>query len=327
MARPSAASPGAPPSAAPDPLMMNARATTPRRCRLSAMPGLIQRLVGPPISPETLAALKATSAVNSAGYDPWGLNPEYAAEATRYFSFLYRHWLRVETHGLENVPQGRVMLVPNHGGQLPLDGMMVGLAMALEASPPRVVRGMVERWFPSLPFVSTLFVRCGQVVGDPENCEALLRREQCIMVFPEGVRGSGKLWSERYRLQEFGSGFVRIALETRTPIVPVAIIGCEETYPAIYNAKTLAKLMDAPYLPVTPTWPLLGPLGALPLPVKVQLYFGKPILFSGDPDEPDEKTHARVEQVKSTLQGMIDEGLRARPRLKALDRLARWGRP
>ena len=285
---------------------------------------LIKRLPYPRFSEERMAKLRAASKVNSAGFDPWGLHLETAERTVGIASWAYRHYFKVRVHGIEKVPAGRVLLVPNHGGQLPLDGFFVGLAMVLDAPEPRVVRGMVERWFPTLPFVSTLFTRCGQVVGDPENCVALLEQNQSILVFPEGTGGSGKTWWHRYRLQRFGTGFLRIALQTGAPIVPVAVIGAEETYPAVYNAKGLARLMGAPYAPITPFFPLLGPLGAIPLPVQVDLHFGDPIVPTGDPDAPDSAIQGQVDHVRDTLQALIDAGLDARPDLKKLDRFAAW---
>jgi len=282
---------------------------------------LARRLRPEPLEPERLERLRAFAQVNSAGFDPWGLHLSTAEESIRWFSLLWRYF-RVEVHGIDQVPEGPVLLVPNHGGQLPIDGILVGLAMVLEADPPRIVRGMVERWFPTLPFVSSLFTRCGQVVGDPANCRALLEQDQCIMVFPEGVGGSGKLFHKRYQLQRFGTGFVRLALEAGAPIVPVAVVGSEETYPAIHNAERLAKLFGAPYVPVTPFWPLLGPLGAVPLPVQIDLHFGAPIRFEGHPEEPDAAIHDKVRTVRDTLQTMIDEGLAQRPDLQRFERMA-----
>lgn len=278
----------------------------------------LKDFLAPPLPRHVRERLREDAHVNSAGFDPWGLNLDTAEEALQVARCLYEIYFRVETHGIENIPAGRCLLVPNHGGQLPLDGLFVALAAVLEADPPRIVRGMVERWFPSLPFISTLFTRCGQVVGDPRNCVDLLRHEQTIMVFPEGVRGSGKTWWHRYELQRFGTGFVRIALETQSPIVPVAVVGAEEAYPSIYNIKWLAKLLGVPYVPVTPFWPLLGPLGALPLPVKVDLHFGEPILLEGDPDGPDAEVQAMVDRVKDAIRGLIEEGLSRRPILGAL---------
>jgi len=266
--------------------------------------------------------LLQSARLNSAGYDAWGLNLESLERATSVASVLYRRYFRVEASGVDEVPQGRVLLVANHGGQLPIDGALIALAMLLEPEQPRVVRGMVERWFPTLPFVGTFFIRCGQVVGDPDNCRELLNQEQAIMVFPEGVGGIGKTMRKHYQLQEFGTGFVRLALETGAPIVPVAVIGSEEIYPGIHNLRTLARLLGTPYVPITPFFPLLGPLGMLPLPVRIQIRFGQSMLFEGDPDQPDEEVQHKVEQVKSSIQHMLDEGIEARPRLRMIDRLA-----
>jgi 1-acyl-sn-glycerol-3-phosphate acyltransferase len=275
--------------------------------------------LAPPLPEEIRASLRDRIQVNSAGFDPWGLNLEVAERALRSVRFLYDRYFRVRTFGIDRVPaNGRLMIVPNHSGTLPIDGLLIALAMVLEGKPPRLVRGMVERWFPSLPFISTLFTRCGQTVGDPENCRDLLRRDQTILVFPEGVRGTGKTYWRRYELQWFGTGFMRLALETKTPIVPVAVVGAEETYPSIYNIGWLAKLMKVPYVPVTPFFPLLGPLGALPLPVQIDLRFGAPRLFEGDPDAPDAEVMQKVDEVKAEISRLIDEGLQARPGLQAL---------
>jgi 1-acyl-sn-glycerol-3-phosphate acyltransferase len=150
------------------------------------------------------------------------------------------------------------------------------------------------------------------MVGDPDNCRELLEHDQSVLVFPEGVRGSGKLFKDRYQLQRFGTGFMRLALQTRTPIVPVAVIGTEETYPSVYNFEILAKAIGAPYFPVTPFFPLLGPLGLIPLPSKVTIRFGKPLDFEGDANEEEEKIREKVQRVKESLQSEINEGLKAR---------------
>lgn len=252
------------------------------------------------------------NSLSESGYDAWGLNPEWTKWTISIARFLYDKWFRVETFGIENVPEGRVLIIGNHSGQLPLDGAMVGLAMALEANPPRAIRAMVERWFPTLPIVSTLFYRNGQVVGTRRNCIKLLENDESILVFPEGVGGSGKLYWDRYHLQRFGYGFLRLALRTHTPIIPVGIVGSEETYPAVYNIKTLAKLLGFPYFPITPFWPFLGPLGLLPLPTKIRLYFDEPIYFEGNPDDPDEKLKPQVETVRSAIRKMITFGLESR---------------
>ena len=250
--------------------------------------------------------------LNSAGFDRWGLHPETLRKLAPIMYLLYKKYFRVEATGLENVPDGRVLYIGNHGGQIPLDAMMAGLALLLESEPPRIARAMVERWVPTVPFVSSLFTRIGAMIGDPNNCRDLLLHDQSVMVFPEGVRGSGKLFKDRYQLQRFGTGFMRLALETNTPIIPVAIIGTEETYPSIFNFEKLAKIIGSPYFPVTPFFPLLGPLGLIPLPSKVTIRFGKPIYFEGLENESEDKIREKVQVVKDTLQKEINIGLELR---------------
>ena len=250
--------------------------------------------------------------LNSAGFDRWGLHPETLRKFVPLLYILYKKYFRVEATGLENIPEGRALYIGNHGGQIPIDAMMASLALFFESEPPRIARGMVERWVPTVPFVSSLFTRVGAIIGDPNNCRDLLMHDQSVMVFPEGVRGSGKLFKDRYQLQRFGTGFMRLALETNTPIVPVAVIGTEETYPSIMNLKKLAKLIGAPYFPVTPFFPLLGPLGLVPLPSKVTVRFGKPIIFEGKENESEEKIREKVQKVKDALQVEINIGLEKR---------------
>ena len=250
--------------------------------------------------------------VNEFGYDAWGLHPETAVRSLAITRFLYRHYFRAEANGIENIPSGRVLLIANHGGQFPMDGLVAGTGACLEADPPRIVRAMVERWVPTLPFVSTLFARCGQIVGNREDCRKLLENEECVLVFPEGVRGSGKTIWQRYQLQRFGLGFMRLALETGAPIVPVGIVGSEESIPSVYDAKPLARLFGAPYMPVPATLPILGPLSFLPLPTKFILHFGAPMQFEGDPDASDAEVSDKVEQVKDAMRALIDQGRRKR---------------
>jgi 1-acyl-sn-glycerol-3-phosphate acyltransferase len=250
--------------------------------------------------------------LNSAGFDRWGLHPETLRKLTPILYVLYKKYFRVEAAGLEKLPPGHALFIGNHGGQIPLDAMMAGLALFLESDPPRIARPMVERWVPTVPFVSSLFTRIGAMIGDPENCRELLNHQQSVMVFPEGVRGSGKLFKDRYQLQRFGTGFMRLALETKTPIVPVAVIGTEETYPSVFNFASLAKLLGAPYFPITPFFPLLGPVGLLPVPSKVTVRFGDPIYFEGDANESEDLIREKVQQVKDALQAEINTGLEKR---------------
>src|SRR4051794_36280223 len=255
----------------------------------SAMEKWTVQLGGPEMEAR-LARLVAPQ--NEYGVDPFGLDLDFAKAAVAPALWLYKNWFRVRTHGIERVPAGKVLLVANHSGQLPLDAAMIGVAMIAEAEPPRVCRAMVEKWAPTLPFIAPFFARIGQVVGTPENCRRLLAAGETIMVFPEGTRGLNKTYDKRYRLQEFGSGFMRIAVETQTPVLPVAVIGAEEQAPALFDFKQVAKILGFPALPITPT------LVPLPLPVKYRLWFGEPMRFSGTAHDDDAELERKVSEVK-----------------------------
>lgn len=256
--------------------------------------------------------VQARQAAGLPEYDSFGYHPEHIKYIAPFARFLYRKYFRVQTYGMEKVPEGRLLLIANHSGQIPLDGMMIATSLLLDREPPRLVRSMVEKWVPELPFVSYLFARWGQVVGIPENCRILLERSEAILVFPEGVRGISKTYEQRYQLQEFGLGFMRLALETNTPIVPVAVIGAEEQAPALFNFKGLARLIGAPSFPITPTFPWIPLLGLLPYPVKYHIYFGDPMTFTGDAHDEDQVVEAKVKRVKNIIQEMLNEGLARR---------------
>ena len=248
---------------------------------------------------------------NELGYDPWGLHPDKAKLYFAIASLFYRYF-RPVVHGIENIPEGRVLLVGNHSGQLPFDGLVVTMACLLNGTPPRLPRPMVERWFAVLPYINIVFSRGGAVLGDPINCRNLLEAENAILVFPEGVKGSGKTWPHRYKLAKFGRGFMRLALQTNTPIVPVAIIGGEESIISVYDFKPLARLLKTPYAPIPPHLFLVGPLAFWPLPVRFHIYFGEPMTFTGPFDDEDEVIEQKVKKVTDRLQAMIDEGLAKR---------------
>jgi 1-acyl-sn-glycerol-3-phosphate acyltransferase len=244
-------------------------------------------------------------------YDPWGFGKKESKSLISLAHWIYKYF-RPVIHGIENVGEGRVLIVPNHSGQLPFDGLVVAIACLLQGKPPRLVRAMVERWVPTLPFINVAFSRSGVVLGDPINCKNLLDADNAILVFPEGARGSGKTWDQRYRLVDFGRGFMRLALQTNTPIVPVAVIGGEESIVSVHNAKSLAKIFGTPYFPVPALLPLLGPLAFLPLPTQFHVYFGERMSFTGPFDDEDEAIDKKVEIVKDKVQSMIEQGLRER---------------
>jgi 1-acyl-sn-glycerol-3-phosphate acyltransferase len=258
-----------------------------------------------------LARLPTT--LNEYGVDPFGYDPVYVSSVLLPIALMYRYWLRVETRGIERVPAGRVLLIANHGGNtLAWDGGMLSMAMLMDAEPPRAVRGMAEYYLPTIPFFGTMMHRMGSVVGTPSNCAQLLDRGEAIMVFPEGERGFVKPYSQRYQLQRFGLGFMRLALETDTPIVPVGIVGSEEQSPGLLRSRWLGKLVGAPVAPITLTFPWLGLASFLPLPVKFRLHFGEPLHFDGDPDDEDAVIEKKVDTVKDAIRAGIAEGLAAR---------------
>lgn len=245
---------------------------------------------------------------NEYGYDPFGFNREDLKVGLLFARWLFYTYFRGRAHGVENIPSGRVMLVANHSGQLPYDAVGVCAAAFFEAEPPRVVRAMVERFVPTLPFVGTTFARWGQVLGSVENCERLLADEECILVFPEGAKGVSKPFTRRYQLEDFGLGFIRLALATNSPIVPVAVVGAEEQAPAV-NVKPLAKLFGAPSFPLVP-YPPFFPV--LPLPSRYRIYFGEPRCFAGDPDDDDEVIGELAKQVRLSIESMIRVGRKER---------------
>jgi 1-acyl-sn-glycerol-3-phosphate acyltransferase len=210
------------------------------------------------------------------GFDDYGFQPDFLRYIMPFAQWVYRSYFRTEVHGIENIPDGRVLVIANHSGQIPIDGMVIGSASIFDRRPPRLLRAMVERYVPTLPFLSYWFARMGQVVGTPENCRRLLARDEAIMVFPEGV------------------------------------IGAEEQAPALANSERLGQLIGAPSFPITPTFPLLGPLGLLPLPVRYRLYFGEPMRFEGYSDDEDQVVGAHVAKVREAIAGLIARGLSER---------------
>jgi len=247
---------------------------------------------------------------NEAGFDPFGFDPVTTRTVLAVLTFFHRLYFRTEVFGIENVPQGRALFISNHSGHLPVDGMLIESALMLDAKSPVFARSMVEKWTQRLPFIATFFPRVGQVLGAPDNARRLLEAGHPLLVFPEGVRGISKPFSKRYHLQEFGLGFMRLALETDSPVVPVAVVGGEEQYPALANLSGVAKLLGTPSFPIIPQLFLGFPL---PLPTRYRIYFGEPMVFKGDPDDDDVEVEARVAQVRDAVRRMLDAGVEARP--------------
>jgi 1-acyl-sn-glycerol-3-phosphate acyltransferase len=244
--------------------------------------------------------------------DEWGFDEDFAELVEPFFAFLYESWWRVKVDGAERVPaHGRALLTSNHAGILPWDATMISMALLREHPLPRYPRFLVLNWAFDLPWVSAGMRKVGGVVASPFNAMRLLEQDQLVAVFPEGVKGAGKAYSERYRLQRFGrGGFVEIALRTGAPIVPVAVVGSEEIYPKVAEIPAVARLIGAPYFPVTPTFPLLGPLGIVPLPSKWRIEFLEPIeTASYGPDAAEDR--ALVLELSERVRGEIQQALYA----------------
>jgi 1-acyl-sn-glycerol-3-phosphate acyltransferase len=270
------------------------------------------------LSPEDLERLR-TFPFNDLGYgyDAFGMERESAMLAYLVFVTLHRHWFRVESRGIQNVPaEGPALLVPNHGGVVPIDGAMLAVDAFVHLNPPRVVRCAVDHFAAGLPWINTFMARGGQIFGDRKNVEDLVRQGELVGLFPEGAKGTGKGFRDRYRLRRFNVGFIEIALRHRVPIVPVSIIGSEEQAPMLANVAPLARLLGFPYFPVTPTFPHLGLLGLLPLPAHYHILYERPLRFYEEypPEAADDPTIVRMlaDKVQVRVQEMLDEGLSQR---------------
>ena len=242
--------------------------------------------------------------------DEWGVDWEFLDVVRPFFTFLYKVYWRVNTTGIEKIPvQGRTLLVANHSGQLPWDGMMVSTAVMTEHMAQRLVRTLYSDWVPRVPFFSAWLVRMGQTLATEDNGARLLEQEELVAVFPEGNKGIGKLYRDRYRLARFDQGgFVKMALETQAPIIPVSVVGAEETYISLAKSATGAKITGLPYFPISPTFPWLGLLGLVPLPTRWYIDFGEPIILDGfGPDAAQNLVLVSQlsDQVRNTVQEMI----------------------
>ncbi|MCC6767105.1 MAG: acyltransferase family protein [Deltaproteobacteria bacterium] len=252
--------------------------------------------------------------------DDFGYDPAFHARVEPLVRALYEQWWRVEAAGLDHVPlSGRLLLVGNHsGGVFPYDGMMI--AEALRAHHPgggRQARPLVEDFVYQAPFLGPLLARMGVVRASSQNARRLLAREQAVIAFPEGAKGLGKYYRERYRLQRFArGGFVSLALQSGAPLVPVAVVGAEEIHPVLARWGWAARGLDLPYFPVTPTFPWLGLLGLVPLPTKWRVVFGAPIDLAAQygPDaHRDELLVNRLkEEIRERIQRMLVAALSER---------------
>ncbi|MFN8238703.1 MAG: lysophospholipid acyltransferase family protein [Chitinophagales bacterium] len=264
-------------------------------------PSIISKIFNDPTVEEYVNVFP--NKVGSHGFDAWGFNIKNMKNNMRFTKFLYENFYKVEAFGLENIPKnGRCLIIPNHSGQLPFDGMLVAYAMLTNANGARAPKAMVERFLPSVPFIGNWLSSVGAVIGDPVNCERMLDNEEAVIAFPEGVRGSNKLYKHKYQLQRFGTGFMHLAMKHNAPIIPVAVIGMEETIRSYADIKPLAKALGMPVAPLV--IPFI-------FPSKVYIYFGKPVYFENDVYK-EHDIKARVDIVKAAINELIQEGLKKR---------------
>lgn len=240
------------------------------------------------------------------GEDPWGLNLQKARKNLEYIYPIYKNYFKVRLYGQENVENKQYMVISNHTGQIALDGLMIGTAFATEVEPPRILRPMVERFFTNLPFINKWASECGSVLGDRENCLNLLERGESLLIFPEGVRGVSKSTSEFYQVQEFTRGFYRMALKSNVEILPIAVVGAEEVFPYVYQARGLAKKLGLPALPLSANY--------FPLPSPMDIYIGEPIQLDqlGTTDPSDSEIEPLIKDIQMKIQEMVNKGLEKR---------------
>jgi 1-acyl-sn-glycerol-3-phosphate acyltransferase len=249
------------------------------------------------------------------GEDPWGLDLDKTRKYLEVLYPVYKHYFQVRCFGLEHIENDtQYIFVSNHTGQIAFDGMLISMATVLELEKPRIVRGMIERWMAGLPFISNIAANAGSILGDRKNCLYLLDKEESILVFPEGVKGISKSTPQFYQMANFTNGFFRMALQKKVKVLPVAVVGAEEAYPWVHHSKKLAKSLGLPALPITPTFPLFGPLGFMPLPSPIDIHFGKAYeLPEGvEHNAPDEDLNLHVLNIKNQIKEMLIHGLKER---------------
>jgi 1-acyl-sn-glycerol-3-phosphate acyltransferase len=242
--------------------------------------------------------------------DRWGRSESVRELARTIYDPLYRYWFRAEWDGLEHIPRhGGALLVANHAGAIPADAPVIMHGVETELGRP--VYGLAEFLFRDVPVIGTLWSRTGGVTAHPENAYRLLHDDrQLVLVFPEGVKGTGKLYRDRYQLRRFGrGGFVEIAMRSGVPVVPIAVVGAEESMPVVWKSPRLAKLLGVPYVPVTVNMLMFGPLGLVAyFPSKFKLRVLPPVHFDVEPDQ-ERYSRSRVMEEADRIRGRIQDAL------------------
>lgn len=252
--------------------------------------------------PRDLGSANREAKTQEAGADRFGLDPEFREQVAPIFRWLHDHYWRVKLSGIRHLPtDGPAILVANHSGALPFDGAMI--CTAVDTAAGIVVRYLYDRFVTSVPLVDSFYRRTGGAIATKENARAMLEAGHHVLVFPEGVPGVAKPFDQRYQLRPFSPGFVRLAAETGAPVIPLAVLGAEEIYPIVGRAESLGRSLGMPYVPITPFFPLLGVLGALPLPTKWFIRVGRPIVIGRIEDEMRARAEASLARRK--IQAMV----------------------
>lgn len=239
--------------------------------------------------------------------DEFGMDPELLKMVRPMFEFLYKDWWKVEVEGIKNIPlRGPAMIVANHSGMLPYDAVMINMASFKRHAKHRNVRFLVADFVDNFPVLSLFIRRAGGVKASPENARALLKKGELVCVFPEGTAGIGKTYNEKYKLQSFGKGgVIKLAKEAGVSVIPCAVVGAEETHPILWKFEEFGKKLGLPFFPVTPTFPLFGLVGLLPLPSRWKIIFGRPVNYKSS-KRPIPQLNS---ELRSTIQAMVDEEL------------------
>ena len=238
--------------------------------------------------------------------DPWGFDLKRIEMMIDLIYPIYKKYFKVRVFGIENVKDSSYMMVSNHTGQLPIDAALITMAMAMETDHPQVIHSMIERFMAALPFIGEWAAEAGAILGDRENCKWLLDKGESILVFPEGVKGINKKTKDFYKLQRFSTGFFRIALQTKTSILPIAVVGAEEMFPIVFQAPYLAKKLGLPNLPL--------PLNFIPLPSPIDIYIGEAVELpeSLNPESPDSEIRKALHPIEKSIHEQILKGLKER---------------
>jgi 1-acyl-sn-glycerol-3-phosphate acyltransferase len=222
--------------------------------------------------------LAPASLASAYSRDVFGLRPDFRARWVSRLRFLFERYWRITVSGIEHVPAtGPAVIAANHAGAVPIDAFMLGMALELRHPAPRPLRVLYDRFVDGLPWVRRTYRRLGGVTASFENGLCLLRRGDLVGLFPEGIAGMEKAWTERYLVRSFRSGAARLAIETGAPLLPVAIVGAGGAYPVLFCSRLLGQTLGLPWLPVTPFFPHFGPAGALPLPTRCHIHFCAPL--------------------------------------------------